>query len=379
MIKDILKKIIDSYIAFECSFIEHENQGSEKRLLILRKDSLGDFIIFLPLLKHYRAYYLDYRIYLVVSPPPAIELSASFSEIDETIIFDKKRFGRNFFYRRSFFRNLAKKGFDVAIYPIFSREEVGDKMVRVTKAKETYTFKNKKMPGDSFYTRLIDVPHDLMDFYKHARFFQEVSGIAPQIDFPTININELDSGKFKSIKEKFPLGEKYVLMFPGASMHSRIWPLQRFSEIADYLVRKGFQVVISGSAEESELAEKIMGMAHIKNSNEVINLCGKTDLPTLAHVIHNSIFYFGSDTGPMHLSAALGVPTICIMGGGTFSRFFPYGDLKKNRIIFDKDMKCKDDLWLCAKGLKKNECVPCIKNISVESAIAEINSLLDYI
>ncbi len=378
MIKKIIKKIIDSYILLECSLIRVKKNDGKKRLLILRKDALGDFVIFLPLIKYYREHYAGYTISLIVSPPSAIELRSIFDYIDEIRIFDKNLFGRNFLYRRSFFRYLKKKNFDVAIYPVYSRESMGDLMIKVTNAKERITFKRDSTPADSCYTQLIQIPEKLNEHEINCNFFSSLTGTMPEIHFPTISLETLDKSKYFDIKKEFSiLGKKYVILFPGSGNHMKNWPVDKYSLVAKYLIQKGLSVVMCGSKNESYLAEKII--CSIGTTENIIDLCGKTDIPTLAHIIGNSIFYFGSDTGPMHISAALDIPTICIMGGGTFARFFPYGNLEKNRIVFDKNMKCRDDLWRCLQDLKKGESAPCVRNISIEFAIEEINIILKYI
>jgi len=56
----------------------------------------------------------------------------------------------------------------------------------------------------------------------------------------------------------------------------------------------------------------------------VVDLMGKTSLPQLLDVINHAALVVSNDTGPAHLSIALGTPTLVIVGGGHFGCFVPY-------------------------------------------------------
>jgi ADP-heptose:LPS heptosyltransferase len=156
-----------------------------------------------------------------------------------------------------------------------------------------------------------------------------------------------------------------------------VWPVEKFAEIADYFIEKKITPVICGSKGEIDLVESIL--MNMKHKEDAVNLSGKTDLPTMIRLLKNSKCYFGSDTGITHIAAGIQIPAICLLGGGHFKRFFPYGDLTRNRIVFDESMKCMNDNWDCAKGLKGDESAPCIKNIDVENVKKEIDILFSIL
>ncbi len=370
---------MDSIIAFECKFVRPEKHA-KKRVLILRKDVLGDFIVFSPAMPYYREFYKDYELSMVLNTM-ARGLAPLFHYVDNIISYDGKKFRTSFLYRRAFMKNLAKKDFDVVVHPVYSRETIGDLMVRVTRAKETIAFKATYDHNDKQYTKIIKVPENIDEVSRNMAFVSAVVGKKCEAHFPTIDINLLDKSFTESLKKEYGLvDKKYCIIFPGAGASYRIWPLEKFATIADYISSKGITPVIcGGSISEAELGEKIIEAS--KNRSAIVNLIGKTGFPSLSvitHLVNDSLFYFGSETGILHLAAAVNVPTISILGGGHFGRFFPYGDLSINRIVFDPNMPitCKNDDWKCAMCLKPGEIAPCIKNISVEDAMTEIEALL---
>lgn len=281
-------------------------------------------------------------------------------------------------------KNLAKKGFDVVVHPVYSRETIGDLMVKITRAKETIAFKTTYDYNDKQYTKIIEVPADLDEVSRNMAFVSAIVGKKCEAHFPTIDVNLLEKSFTENLKTEYGLvNKKYCIIFPGAGASYRIWPLDKFAAIADYIASKGITPVIcGGSPSEVELGDKIVEAS--KNKTAIINLIGKTGFPSLSvitHLVNDSLFYFGSETGILHLAAAINIPTISILGGGHFGRFFPYGDLSRNRIVFDPKMPatCKNDDWRCSVHLKYGEIAPCIKNISVEDAKIEIDALLNII
>jgi ADP-heptose:LPS heptosyltransferase len=369
-----LKTILDSIIFFNGYFIKKEKH-KEKRVLIFRKDVLGDFILFLPTLKHYKEYYKDYKITLIASKA-STDLHPLLSFIDEIVTYDNKKFSNNPFYRRNFILNLIRKNFDIAIYPVYSREKIGDKIINSTGARERITFKSSGSQ-DKKYTRLIEVTDIESEIERNFYFLNQITNNKNILVFPTINIDFLNTASGEKIMVDNDLKDKeFVIIFPGAGEKYRIWQLEKFAQIANYLNNLGLKVVVCGTKDEKYLGERMFSLLKEKSN---VNLIGKTDIKTMAFLLKNSKFYFGSETGILHLACAVGTPTIAILGGGHFERFFPYGDLEKSKIVFDKNMKCKKDNWNCTLKLKEGEIAPCIKNISIETAIVEIDKMLYYL
>ena len=178
ILRQIVKNIIDNLIVLECRFVRQEVH-IKKRVLIFRKDVLGDFVIFLPTIKYYREHYKDYEISLVVNSI-SMDLVPLFSFIDDIIVFNQKKFRTNFWYRRSFINTLARKGFDVAIYPVYSREKIGDLIMKATRAPRVLDFKT------------ITVPEGLNELDKNMVFVSKVVGKSCEALFPTVDTLLLD-------------------------------------------------------------------------------------------------------------------------------------------------------------------------------------------
>lgn len=362
-------------------------KSKNKKLLIVRSDNIGDFIIFSPALKHIKLIYPNYKIYFLGNKI-LYEIASWFPEIDQFIPIDIKKFQFNPFYYLRIFYYLRRKFFDVVLCPVYSRSFIIDELVRITNAKKKFGFNGdnsnidlkKKIKNNKFYTRLISSTSKIIPEVERNKIFIENLGLKLNNDLlPKIEIQPVWRKKaIRLLRENGWNGSKYVAMNPGAGLPHRIWLTEKFGKITNFLLEKGFIIVFTGGPNEEYLLNDIYKYADKKAKNNMLNLIGKTSFEELAGILKNAIFYFGAECGVLHLASAVGCPTICLLGGGHFGRFFPYGDLNKNRIVYDKNMKCKNDNWACAKS-NPNKSAPCIEKITVKDVKKEINNLLKEI
>lgn len=106
-------------------------------------------------------------------------------------------------------------------------------------------------------------------------------------------------------------GGRYAVLNPGAGWPSKKWPAERFGHLARHLAaRHGMpSVAVWCGAEEKSLAETMVaaGGSHAR-------LAPPTSMSELAGLCRRAALFVGSDTGPMHLAAAVGTPTISLHG-----------------------------------------------------------------
>jgi ADP-heptose:LPS heptosyltransferase len=103
----------------------------------------------------------------------------------------------------------------------------------------------------------------------------------------------------------FTLPEKFALLVPGSSAHRQVkrWPINRYRELAATLAERGLTPVVIGTAPEQHLAHAIPG---------AIDLTGRTDLARITSLARSARIAIGNDTGPMHLIAAAGCPSVVL-------------------------------------------------------------------
>lgn len=101
----------------------------------------------------------------------------------------------------------------------------------------------------------------------------------------------------------------YVVFVPGGSAHrlDKRWPVERYSELARILYGRGFDIVVVGGPAETELAHAIQ-----RSVPRARDLTGRTDFASIALLGQKAALAVGNDTGPLHLAAAGGAPTIVL-------------------------------------------------------------------
>jgi len=108
----------------------------------------------------------------------------------------------------------------------------------------------------------------------------------------------------------FDLPKKFVVLIPGCApgREYKRWPAAHYAALVDRLKVAGIACVMAGT-----LADKDMAAIIREGSPAVIDLIGRTNLLQLAALMRESLAVVGNDTGPTHLAAALGVPTLALM------------------------------------------------------------------
>jgi ADP-heptose:LPS heptosyltransferase len=108
------------------------------------------------------------------------------------------------------------------------------------------------------------------------------------------------------------LRKPLALVHPGASVPGKRWPGEAYGRMADGLVRRGYEIAVTGSAGEKELTRLVSEAAPGS-----LDLGGETDLSTLIALVAQASVVVSNDTGPAHLAYALRTPSATLFGPST--------------------------------------------------------------
>jgi ADP-heptose:LPS heptosyltransferase len=101
-------------------------------------------------------------------------------------------------------------------------------------------------------------------------------------------------------------------------MSTKRWEPARFGEVARSLARRGLRIVVTaGPGEESYAGQ---AAKEIDGAMVMLGL----SIPELAELVRGARLYVGNDSGPMHLAAAVGTPTVAIWGSSDSRRWRPW-------------------------------------------------------
>ena len=161
--------------------------------------------------------------------------------------------------------------------------------------------------------------------------------------------------------ELLPAGVPFAVLHAGARFPSRRWPARHFAAVADRLVREGFQIVLTGSADEAALVAEVAG--HMRDP--AINLAGRTDLWTLGAVVEAAAVVVTNDTGMSHVTAAVGTPSVVVSCGSDMARWAPLDH--QRHLCLAQDLPCRPCMHLSCP-LPRHECAEAIEPERVAAA-----------
>jgi len=143
----------------------------------------------------------------------------------------------------------------------------------------------------------------------------------------------------------FPLKRPFVLIVPGSAPNrpEKRWPAQQFGRLCSVLTSWGYQPVLLGTNTERKIAETIVNICP-----EALDLCEQTNLSQIASLARSASAAIGNDTGPMHLIAATGCPTMAIFSQHSDPiRHRPLG--KDVKVVQSNDLNALDTETLLEK------------------------------
>ena len=110
------------------------------------------------------------------------------------------------------------------------------------------------------------------------------------------------------------LPASFSLIVPGGSAHrpEKRWSAERYAELARLLAERGHRPVLIGASAEAPVLDRIS-----REAPTVIDLCGCTSLAQIAALARRATCAVGNDTGPVHITATAGCPTVVLFGEGS--------------------------------------------------------------
>jgi len=345
----------------------------EKRLLVIKTDAIGDYILFrnfLEILKTSQAY-KDHRI----------DLLGNVLWQELSLTYDSSYIGNFIFIKAEALyelplqtlRNgwkLFKNNYEVVLQPTFSRTFITDGLAALTAAKTIVGFESNterlplkyKLKTDKIYTRLLPLPDEVYFEFNRSKYFIE------QVINESITLNATSVGQEV-------INKNGIIIFPGAGAVKREWKKENFLTIIKLLRQYSTQpIYLAGSKAEIPAGENLE--ANLPPQS-VINFIGKSSLPELIDMIAGASLVIANDTSAIHIAVAAKTKSVCILGGGHFERFVPYPEYFENKpVCAYYKMDCYYCNWNCIYKTVETDPYPCIANIEVDTVWNAVKSML---
>lgn len=345
----------------------------EKRLLIIKTDAIGDYILFRNFIEviYNAEKYKDYQIDLLGNnlwQPIALNYDASF--INQFFFINPDELYHSPLKTIKLGWHLFKKNYEIVLQPTYARTLINDGLAGLTAVKQIIGFEGDteriapkyKVKTDRFYTERIPLAESVLFEFDRSRFFFEtVLMQAVELYGPLLPVNQTKKNG--------------VVIFPGAGVGKRSWEAEKFLTLIRLINQQTKQpVYLAGSAGELEIGDYIE-----KNltPQSVTNLINKTSLIQLVGLISDASLIISNETSAIHIAAATQTNAVCIMGGGHFERFAPYPEYMENKpVCVYKKMECYSCNWSCKFTIAVGDPYPCLAEISVASVWQQVQSFI---
>jgi heptosyltransferase-3 len=345
-----------------------------RRVAVFKMRNIGDVLMVTPVLRALRETLPEARISVVVNSGTEATLAHN-PHIDEVLIY-RRRTGK---------RGLARLGEEIAFVRELRRRKF-DLTIGFTEGDRTAWYSIFCGAKYRFgVTR--GVAHSRPFAYTHALYpprgvvLHEVEKHFAMLNQSPLQLRSPKPGNLCLVvsKELRPWArEQLAPLRPGKVVHVhpvsrwlwKCWDNQSMADVIDWLQteRQAHVVVTTGPAPEE-----------LKRAREIVALCrtkslffeGDISLEQIAALSAESDGYFGVDTAPMHMAAAVGVPVVALFGPTNPKNWGPWTPLGQ---VLAKHCPCND-----SSGKEKCDWTrvrACLAAISVPEARAALDQLL---
>ena len=305
-----------------------------RRIVIRVNNWIGDVVMISPAVRAIRAHFQEARI-AILAKRWVLETVRGDPFYDDLIEYDSTGAHRGIAGRLRLAAALRRERFDLAIlfqkaFDAAALAFLGGARLRVGYATDVRSW---------LLTHPLDPPppetHHVQMFLGIARALG-----CPIVDsFPSFHLRAEDRAGAASLLDAAGLaGHRPLVTFhPGASKEPRAWHPDRFAALGRRMAeRKGARIILLGSSGERGLLERIAG-----GIPRGVVFLPPADLPikVAAGVVERCQLFIGNDSGPMHMAAALGVPTVAIFGPGTPRRTAPLA-ARGRVVVVTKEYPC---------------------------------------
>jgi ADP-heptose:LPS heptosyltransferase/GT2 family glycosyltransferase len=317
-----------------------------QRILVVKLDHIGDFVTALPPIRRLKTLFPHARI-TVLAGPASRAFVALEPCIDEFIPFA-------FFHARSQlgerkltpedYAELAEQlrpyRFDLAVdlrKHLSTRDvlkHTGARFLAGFDYLGQFPYLDIALDWDGDRTlqrKRSHVVDDLMALVSAIGHASETNRVLMQPGPAAMPLSELP-GPVRAL-----FGKPVVAIHPGAGNVTKQWPEEHFSALIDLLTEKNdVNILLVGGTDEVDAANGLL--RNVRHPAAIASMAGKTPLADLPGLLKNCALYIGNDSGPKHIAAAVGVPTIGIHSGVVDP--VEWGPIGPNAVALRRNMTC---------------------------------------
>jgi heptosyltransferase-3 len=339
-------------------------------ILVIKLRHLGDVLMTTPTLTVLKECYPHSRITMIVNQgtEEMVRDNPCLSEVISLERTPKKRPWEEFLYQRKLISSLRQKKLDLSID--FSGGDRGAFLSWLSGAKERIGYhprRRKQWWWKKAFTQTIKTPGDNRHVVEHHLDALRLLGIDPASPALTFYWKPEDEESLRQIlfSKGFDIPKNYAVVHPTSRWMFKTWRLEGYAQVIDHIQQKlGVPVLVTSGPDGKEL-EAVEEILH-QCRTDPVDLSGQLNLKQLGCLIGRAKFFFGVDSAPMHMAAAVGTPVVALFGPSGDHMWGPWGE---GHLVIKKDWACRPCGEDGCQGSKVSRCLTEITNDEVISGI----------
>ncbi|MFN8522926.1 MAG: glycosyltransferase family 9 protein [Chloroflexota bacterium] len=189
---------------------------------------------------------------------------------------------------------------------------------------------------------------------------------------PSFHVEPAERQAARSLLASLSDGRPLVAIHPGSGADLKAWPNRSWHEVVATLTSRGLGIVLTGSPAEAVVNKSLCD----PHGRQVLDLSGQTPLGALAAIYERCALVIGVDSGPLHMAAAVGTPTVRIYGPTDVAEFGPLGDPTLHRALA-ANLPCQPCGYLFAAPCGALTTPACMRAVSPLEVLAAAQGILD--
>jgi ADP-heptose:LPS heptosyltransferase len=303
-----------------------------KKILVLRTEHVGDYIISIPLLKSIRVEYPKAKITLVVGPWNK-QLAEATPYVDRIEVFDNPLVKRHI-SKLGIIKAMALETTKILKELIHLRQSRYNLLVIFSNRKLNKIFIPFVRADKKVYSWKLNICKN--EKIRMAELLQN-AGVKQIYSYAKINYSSKDRNVVSNILKNFKDNKKIVI-HAITPLEEKNWGIENWASLISEMNKnhKNLEFFLIGSDEQEKVLEDLKKKV---NSPNVTNLGGKINLIQTSLLIGKCSLFIGGDSGPMHLAEELTNTPIVALFGPTNEKV--WGPCRKIDKIIKKE-KTKD-------------------------------------
>ena len=173
--------------------------------------------------------------------------------------------------------------------------------------------------------------------------------------------------KVRDLLASLGLAEKpFVVMHPGAGWRFKCWTPSGYARVIEFFQDQwGLPTVLTGTRAAHE--QELLAAVHQECRAAPMDLAGRLSLKELGALISKARLFFGMDSAPMHLAAAVNTPAVALFGPSGVFNWGPWGE---GHLVIQKDWDCVPCGKDGCEGGKVSRCLVELTPAEVVAAMA---------